>query len=373
MLGEINTYMCFVFNSPEDFPVLDEYLFGLKRAEFCKAFNRLKDIVMSIYKDMSINYQSVGLAEPGKKVSIHDEQTSQHTSCVIKFFYAIGKSAELTGNLLSAPMDFFMNMYMTYMNAYSSNSRDYGYIALQDTVKEFDTKRQGNFYKSRYIGLLFNYLNKFGFDIQTTNGSITMAYPDFPIITRIIKAFTKPLTCRNSFMLDYAKFNYRVFNHESAANIPLVDLHGFQILSDESKEFMLLLLKQINGLGTKYKILGNKWDPYLIPYGYAYKSKEKIRIHQSLDNIYSVSIGSDFTNPKQEKINAFIRSVPDEIGMNIDGHCFPCDKYDWEACHSRREFETNVGEIVLCRNMSRLNFPPTVNALPYIVTAINIL
>lgn len=355
-LQSYNSYMCDI---PEQFPVFDEYLHGITVPEFCSAFKLLQKIVTDIYTYLYDNPQSVGLVMADKKIGELKVQTSQHISCVKKLLYTIGRFSKLGGNILNIPMELMINAYMTY---YPNCS-----VELAETLNLYDVDKQNKFFETKHMRSLFECLSTFGFVIDGLNsnlGSLQFSYPDNPAVIIALKAFSSPNICRSSFGFDFTKFNYRIFAHPSNAKIPLEDLYSYNLLSDENKHFLSMLNKTLNDLGADYGECESGWYHGTLPCQYIYRNK--VRIMQNIESGLIANVVVRF-GQKVDRMAKFIESLPEKYHDRI-AKCGSCRKGD---CNHRIPVATAGKKYMIC-NIAWWGFPPSVEAVPYIVGAFKI-
>lgn len=356
-LRSYNSYMCEI---PDNFIVLDEYLQGLSQSEFCSAFKVLQDIVINIYNYLQDNPQSIGLVKPDRKTGELKVQTSQHISCIKKLLYTIGRVSVLDSSSLVISMDSLMNAYMTY---YSNCS-----VELAESVNDYDKDKQKKFFETKHMRSVFECFEKFGFVVEGLDKeeftTMTINYPKLPSVAKVIKAFAMPRICRVSFGFDFTKFNYRVFSHIRTAKLPLEDLYSFQMLPDENKSFLLHLNQVMAELEADYGECESGWYHGTQPCQYIYNNR--LRVLQNVENglmpAVVIKVGK-----KIDKIVRYIESLPEEYRSGI-GKCRGCKKGD---CNGRT-FITAAGKKYALCNGTWWGFPPSYEAVPYIVEAYRI-
>lgn len=349
-LQSYNSYLCEI---PEQFDVLDEYLHGLTKTDFCVAFKQLQKTVSDIYDYLYKNPHEIGLVVKDKKGE-WKVQASQHISCIKKLLYVIGRFSVLDGNTLNISMETLMNAYMTYYPNYS--------VELAENVKEHDANKRNKFFESKHMRSVFECLQKFGFQIDGLDHEILhIQVSNQPSVLIALKAFSTPKICRISFGFDFTKFNYRVFNHTSDAKIPLEDLYSYCLLSEEHKKFLSTLNRAMNDLHAEYGECESGWYSGTLPCQYIYKNK--IRILQNIENGLLPYVVVRF-GKKTAKIIQLIESLPVEY-RNCIGRCEGCRKGE---CEHRIPVTAAGKKYVVC-NVAWWYFPPRVDAVQYIVGA----
>ncbi|MDL2287033.1 hypothetical protein LJB90_00495 [Eubacteriales bacterium OttesenSCG-928-G02] len=352
-----NSHMCDI---PDIFTVLGEHLLGMTQTEFCGAFRALQNIIVDIYNYLRENPQIIGLVKPDKKTGELSVQTSQHISCVKKLLYVIGRFSEIEETSLVIEMGLLMNAYMTY---YSNCS-----VELAVALNEYSKDKQDKFFDTKQMRSVFDCLEEFGFEFdglnKENNAKIAVKYPENPSILKVLKAFSLLNICRVSFGFDFTKLNYRVFAHETGAKIPLEDLYSFNMLSDAHKEFLSCLNEAMTSIGSDYGECASGWYHGTQPCQYIYKNK--VRIMQNVENGLMPYVVVRF-GKKADKVIEFIESLPDEYKGN-NGRCSGCRKGD---CSNRVIASSADKKYALCK-VAWWSFPPTVDAVPYIIGAYKI-
>ncbi len=353
-LRSYNSYMCEI---PNSFTVLDEHLQGLTQSAFCSAFQFLENKVIDIYDFLYDHPESIGLVKPDKKTGELRLQTSQHISCVKKLLYTIGRFSEIKKNSLVVEMDSLMNAYMTY---YTNCS-----VKLSDTTNEYRKDKQDKFFISKHMKLVFECLERFGFCIDgIEKENVTVNFPEYPAVLKVLKAFSALNICRVSFGFDFTKFNYRVFAYGADEKIPLRDLYSFNMLSDAHKEFLSRFNEAMTAIGSNYGECASGWYYGTLPCQYIYKNK--IRIMQNAENGLMPYVVVRF-GKKADKVVAFIESLPEEY-RGSNGRCVGCKKGE---CANRVVANSTNKRYVLCK-VAWWNFPPVIEAIPYIIAAYQI-
>lgn len=258
-------------------------------------------------------------------------------------------------------MDLFLDTYGTF---YSNCS-----TSLSEDITELNTDKRKKVYESKQVALVLEYLIQFGFTIDNFNRNkpyeemefIKLFYPNMPAICHVIKAFSKPRICRISFGFDYTKFNYRVFAYPSDVTIPYMDLYSIQLIPDIHREFFLKLNECMIELGSSFGECESGWYHGIQPCQYIYNSK--LRILQNMENGLMPTIVIKVSK-KIDKVTRFIETLPEQYKSGI-GKCRGCKKGE---CAGRAIINTKDKRYVLC-NGAWWSFPPSIEAIPYIVEA----
>ena len=161
LIAALKSYNDHISGIPDEFSVLDEYLYGLDAGVFCAAFKRLAAIVSAVYNDIIDDPSCIGLLGIDRKTGMPKVTTAQHISCVKKLLYAVGRFGVLENDCLSADFDIFADAYITY---FSNSSTE-----LSAEIKEHTSDKRESFYKGKNVERVFELLDESGGRIRIYN------------------------------------------------------------------------------------------------------------------------------------------------------------------------------------------------------------
>lgn len=267
-------------------------------------------------------------------------QTSPNISCIKKIIYTFGLVSILENNMLIVDMKAFCDSYSAF---YSNCS-----TALTDKVKSIERDKFDKFYTAKHVSAVLKYLITFGFVIDgfvedkkfSELQQLKITFPRKPHITNIIKAFSRPRICRISFGFDYTKFNYRIFSYGINSKILMVDLYSVCLLSEEHRDFLLLLNSRLEEKNISYGESEKGWYHGTLPCQYNYKNK--VRVLQNIEYGILPHLVLDFRN-KIDEGATLIESIPEEYRPHIP-QCKGCRK----ACNTRTIIHAAGKKYALC-------------------------
>ena len=234
LANAITDYRNHFLEIPGDFDVKQEYLLdGIAKPDFVKAFKDYRDLITAIYEDMADNPDEYGFTGTDKKGNF--KNTKQPIQCIIWLMYALGKAGEIQNRKLVVSAQ--------KINEIFAGKHDCIIKGINNSI----INRNNLFQKLIDFGFEFSITD---FDKIESDFNVKLKIPDIAVA---IKAFTLSWYSDESFMCDYAGFNYHVFSVGFTDDLPYKHLYIATIASEKTIKYMETVIAELTKLGYKCK------------------------------------------------------------------------------------------------------------------------
>lgn len=219
---------------PHDFPVREEYLRGIPRPDFIKAFQEYRNIFGQMYEAAAANLQDYGFSVTGRnsgQEKLYDDFGSPATY--------LEKLAQLHHLIIKVC----------------------GASTLENDTLEVDCTKLGElidiFPKIKSPDKLLERLAGFGFILKGYTGklkntpALCISHREKYLITAI-KSFSESKYMSYAMEFDYAHFNHKLFAIGKSDDLPLSDMYVYNALSEKSQRFIAEFNKKMNSIGYSY-------------------------------------------------------------------------------------------------------------------------
>ena len=231
----IDEYRNHFLEIPDAFEVKQEYLLdGISAGDFVKAFKDYRNLIESIYVDISENPENYGFVTTDKKGNF--KNTKQPIQCITWLMYVLGKAGEVKNRTLVVSAQKINEIFAGKHNC-----------IIKGVNNSLINKNN-----------LFEKLTAFGFqfsisDFDKIENDFTVTIANNLDIIIAIKAFTLSWYSDESFNCDYAGFNYYVFSVGFNEDLPYKHLYIAATASEQTKEYMETVIAELTKLGYKHK------------------------------------------------------------------------------------------------------------------------
>ena len=348
-------YMAGVCDVPAEFEVAEEYLSGLSRSEFCRAYFELRETVVAMYEALAEN--------PRRLIVSNDTLSTAKVDAVFKFLYTTGRVGVFDADRLVMDRKAFLNLFMTiYKSAFDTIYLP-RYHRVLDFRKKFKNEEHAEFYGKEGIAGLFTFLRGFGFMVEDEGEAITVRYLKSPGTLQMLKGIAKHSIFVHSFKHDFRMFNWRVFATPSNNNyFPVEDLYTFGLLNGEAQEVLSKLNSAMNQKGVLYREAGGKDVVYRYNYAGVLIGSQK------MDGTILFRLKPTGKSDWRDRV-AYFETIPQELGIKI-GICSGCSSSAPEQeCKLFRAVEIHGKNVGHCISGRPWKFPSTLAALPYLLEA----